>query len=79
MRIEHWLYSVPLRLRSLFRRERVEQELDDELQYHLERRTEEFIAQGFTQEEARLAALRAMDGLAQRKEECRDLRRVNLV
>lgn len=46
MQIEHWLYTIPLRLRSLFRRTRVEQELDEELQYHLERKTEEFVAQG---------------------------------
>lgn len=34
MRLEHWLYTIPLRLRSLFRRNRVEQELNEELQYH---------------------------------------------
>src|SRR2546421_10785239 len=79
MRIEHWLYAVPLRLRSLFRRKRVEQELDEELQYHLERKTEEYIAQGLTPEQSRQAALRAMDGLAQRKEECRDMRGVNAI
>jgi predicted permease len=79
MRIEHWIYSAPLRLRSLFRRNRVEQDLDDELQYHLERKTEEYIAQGMTAEQARRAALRAMDGLTQRKEECRDMRKVAFV
>src|SRR3954447_20658140 len=79
MRFEHWVYSVPLRLRSLFRRGRVEQDLDEELQYHLERKTEEFVGQGMTPEAARVAALRAMDGLTQHKEECRDARRVNLV
>jgi len=26
MRLEHWFYAVPLRLRSLFRRRRVERE-----------------------------------------------------
>ncbi len=77
MRLEHWFYSVPLRLRSLFRRQRVEQDLDDELQDHLHRKTEEYIAQGMTPDESRRAALRAMDGLTQRKEECRDARRVN--
>src|SRR5262249_4292161 len=77
MRMEHWFYTVPLRLRSLFRRKRVDQELDDELQYHLERKIEEFAAQGLTPEESRRAALRAMDGLAQRKEECRDMRGMN--
>jgi hypothetical protein len=30
MRLEHWFYTVPLRLRSLFRRRQVEQELDME-------------------------------------------------
>src|ERR1700745_2533839 len=79
MRIEHWLYSVPLRLRSLFRSRGVEQDLDDELQYHLDRKTEEFLARGLTPAEARHAALRAMDGLTQRKEECRDQRRVRIV
>ena len=79
MRIEQWFYAVPLRFRSLFRRRRVEQELDAELQYHLERKTEEFLAQGLTPGQARQAALRAMDGLAQRKEECRDTRGINAI
>jgi putative ABC transport system permease protein len=77
MRLEHWFYTVPLRLRSLFRRRQVEAELDEELRYHLERKIEEYIAQGLSREEARYAAFRAMDGLEQRKEECRDMRRVN--
>ena len=79
MRIEHWFYAVPLRLRSLFRRKRVEQDLDEELQYHLERKIEEYIARGLTPRESRQAALRAMDGLTQRKEECRDARGVNAI
>jgi len=77
MRMEQWLYAAPLRLRSLFRRRQVEQDLDDELQFHIDRKTEEYLARGLAPEEARRAALRAMDGLAQRKEECRDTRRVN--
>jgi predicted permease len=75
----HWLYTVPLRLRSLFRRARVEQELDEELRYHLERQIEEQIAKGMTPEEARYAALRALGGVEQRKEECRDMRRVRWI
>jgi hypothetical protein len=42
MRPEHWLYTIPLRLRSLFRRTQADQELDDELRDHLGRKTEEF-------------------------------------
>src|SRR5262245_1351536 len=79
MRIRHWFYTVPLRLRSLFRRARVEQELDEELRYHLDRQIEELIAKGLTPTEARYAALRALGGIEQRKEECRDMRRVNLI
>src|SRR5258708_13153542 len=79
MRMEHWIYAAPLRLRSLFRRKRVERDLDEELQYHLERKTEECIARGLTPEQSRRAALRAMDGLTQRKEECRDMRHVSVI
>jgi len=77
MRPERWFYTVPLRLRSLFRRRQVEKELDEELQYHLERKTEEFLARGMMPEKAHFAALGAMEGLDQQKERCRDTRRVN--
>jgi len=40
MRFERWLYSLPLRVRSLFRRNAVERELDEELQFHLEQKTQ---------------------------------------
>jgi len=74
MRPQHWLYTIPLRLRSLFRGRNVEQELSEELQFHLEHKIEEGIARGLSPEEARYAALRSMGGLEQRKEEIRDMR-----
>src|ERR1700730_6898124 len=77
MRLQHWIYTVPLRLRSLLRREEVERELDEEMRYHVERKTEEYIAAGLTPRQARQAAVRAMDGIEQQKEECRDTRGVN--
>jgi len=77
MRFERWLYSIPLRIRSLLRRNAVERELDDELQYHLEQKTQHYIAAGLGAEEARRKALRDIDGLELRKEECRDARRVS--
>jgi hypothetical protein len=58
MPTEHWLYTIPLRLRSLFRWAQADQELDDELRDHLERKTEEYVAKGMTQEEARRRAAR---------------------
>ena len=77
MRIEHWWFTAPLRLKSIFRRRRVERELDEELQFHLEHKIEEGIADGLSPEEARYRAMRAMGGLDQRKEEMRDARRVH--
>lgn len=79
MRFEHWLYTLPLRARSLFRRNQVERELDEELRYHIDRQIEENIAKGMTPEDARHAALRAMGGIERRKEECRDMRSVRLI
>jgi predicted permease len=79
MGLRSWYYTVPLRLRSLFRRDRVEQELDEELRYHLERQTEENLAMGMTAAEARADALRAMGGMQQQKERCRDARGVSLI
>src|SRR6266487_3289715 len=72
-------YKLPLRLRSLFRKGRVEQELSDELRFHLERLIEEKLARGITKEEARYAALRELGAVEQIKEECRDMRGVNLI
>jgi predicted permease len=79
VRVEHWLYTIPLRVRSLFRRDRVEQELNEELAFHLECRAAQEIAAGKSPERARADALKAMDGLEQHKEECRDTRGVNLI
>ncbi|PYL78845.1 MAG: hypothetical protein DMF21_14250, partial [Verrucomicrobia bacterium] len=79
MRPEHWLFTIPLRLRSLFRWVQADQELDDELRDHLERKTEEYVAQGMTQEEAHRRARIDLGGIEQTKEKCRDARRVNWI
>ena len=79
MRPEHWLYTIRLRLRSLFRWAQADQELDDELREHLERKTEEYVAQGMTQEEAHRRARLDLGGIEQTKEKCRDTRRVNWI
>jgi predicted permease len=77
MRIEHWLYTLPLRLRSIFRFRRVEGELEEEIRFHLEQKIDEGIAEGLSPEEARHRAMRAMDGLEQKKEAMRDARRIH--
>ena len=74
-----WLYKIPLRLRSLFKRGCVEQDLSEELRFHLERMVEENVAKGMVPEEAHYAALRELGGVEQIKEECRDMRRMNLI
>jgi putative ABC transport system permease protein len=79
MRWQHWIYTVPLRLRSLLRRDEVERELEEEMRYHLERRIEEYVASGLSPKEARHAAMRAMEGIEQQKEKCRDMRKINFV
>src|SRR5437016_7310932 len=79
MRPEHWLYTIPLPIWSLFRRAQAEQQLDDELRDHLERKTQEYVAKGVTQEEARRRARLDLGGIEQTKEKCRDTRKVNWI
>lgn len=79
MRPEHWIYTIPLRLRSLFRRIETDLELDDELRDHVERKTEVYLSKGLALEEARRQALLEMGGIEKRKEECREARRVNWI
>ena len=79
MRPEHWMFTIPLRLRSLFRWAQADQELDDELRDHLERKAEEYFAKGIAAEDARRRARLDLDGIEQTKEKCRDARRVNWI
>jgi hypothetical protein len=72
-----WPKTISHRIRSLFRKDAVEQELDQELRFHVERQIAENIAAGIPAEEARRAAMREFGGVEKVKEECRDERRVN--
>jgi len=58
-----WIYTVSLKLRSIFRRAQVDLDLEEELGFHLEAHIRYEIAAGRTPEEARRIALRAMDGI----------------
>lgn len=74
------LYDVgPLRLRSLWRKARVERELDHELRSHLDQQTRENLAKGMPPAEAEAGAFRAMGGFAQIQEECRGMRRTHML
>jgi predicted permease len=61
-----------LRLRALFRRNRVARELDDEIQFHLDQQIAENVASGMNRQEARYAALRAFGNPTLLKEETQD-------
>src|SRR6516165_7506293 len=74
-----WYYKLPLRLRSLFRKKQVELNLSEELKFHLQSQIDEFVAQGMNSQEARRAALQALGGVEQVKEECREARKMNLI
>lgn len=74
MNIQQWLYSLPLRLLSFFRPNRVDQELKDELREHLEQQIRENIANGMSPEEARRSASMALGGITQVEQQCRDAR-----
>jgi predicted permease len=77
--LDRWLDIARLRLRSLLRRSDVEQDLDDELHYHIERQMEEHMARGMSEPDARRAALIALGGVEQRKEQSRDARGTRLI
>ena len=73
------LNKLRLRLRALFFKSKMEEELDDEVRFHLEREIEENIVRGMTPEEARYAAIRSFGGVERVKEESRDERGVRLL
>jgi putative ABC transport system permease protein len=58
--------------RSLFRRRRIEAEMDAELRFHFDQQVDENIAAGMTEAEARAAAARLFGGTALLKDQCRD-------
>jgi predicted permease len=62
------------RWQRLWRRGRMEEQLDKELRFHLEQHTADLIARGRTPEEARREARLILGGPEQVKEECRDAR-----
>ena len=67
------------RWRALTHKDELEQELDEEMQFHLERDIEQKVRSGMTPEDARYAALKSFDHVDQSKEECRDARGVGFI
>jgi putative ABC transport system permease protein len=73
------LNKLRLRLRALLFKSKMEEELDEEVRFHLEREIEENIVRGMTPEEARYAAMRSFGGVERVKEESRDERGIRLL
>ena len=69
------LRDSAVRLVNLFRRERIERELDAELQAYLELDVEENIRRGMAPKEARRMALARLGGVEVVKDQCRDVQR----
>jgi putative ABC transport system permease protein len=67
-----WLLGIRMRLRAVIFRQRVEAELDEELQYHLDRQAEQYASRGIPSDEARATAMREFGGMQRRREECQD-------
>src|SRR5437588_8925760 len=68
------LSDIRYRLRALFSRASVEQELDDELRFHIEHEAEKYERQGTSREAALRRARFSFGGVEQVKEASRDMR-----
>src|SRR5262249_15697543 len=73
------LNKLRLRLRALFFKYKMEEELVEEVRFHLEREIEENIARGMSPEEGRFAGVRSFGGVERVKEESRDERGIRLM
>ncbi|HEU0176942.1 MAG TPA: ABC transporter permease [Blastocatellia bacterium] len=74
-----WLRVFIHRLRGLFLKRKLEQELEDEIRAHLDMQIEDNLRQGMSPDEARYEALRKFGGVEQVKESYRDRRTLSVV
>ena len=73
------LHDLLFRLRALMRHPAVENELDDELRFHLERQTDRYVKSGMSEAEAVRRVRLEFGGLDQVKDECREARGVSFI
>jgi predicted permease len=72
-------HKIQSGFRALFRKEKLDREMDEEMRAHIELRTQANIAAGMSPQQARYTALRSFGGMEQVKEICRDLRGVGWI
>src|SRR5213082_4142348 len=73
------LSNLLYRMRVLLRHGTVEQQLDEDLRFHLERQVEKYMESGWSREEALRRARVELGGVELAKEECRDARGVRIL
>ena len=73
------LHDLLFRLRTLMRRPAAENELDDELRFHIERQTDKYVKSGMSAAEALRRARLEFGGVDQVKNECREARGLSFV
>ena len=73
------LHDLRFRLRTLFKRDAAENELNDELRFHLEHQTAKYVKSGMSEQEAGRRARLEFGGLDQVKDECRDARGIGFI
>jgi predicted permease len=71
--MQGWIHNVWLRCKSIFRREQLDRDLDDELVFHLAMREQKNRAGGISADEARYAARRQFGNYTQTKERSREM------
>jgi predicted permease len=81
--LAHWnmtmIRTLPIRIASLFRRKRLDAELEEELRTHIALAQEEHLQRGMSPQHARRAALRSFGGLTQIQERYRNQRGIPML
>ena len=68
----HWIYGFQARLRAVLKWRRADEDLNEELSFHLERQRQEDVRRGFSDSEAARRARIALGGVEATKEATRD-------
>src|SRR5258708_8483009 len=74
MRAMYMLRLMRARLRALLRKESVESEVEEELQFHIRMREQENVRRGMPADQARREARRSFGNWARVREACQDVR-----
>src|SRR5688572_6044752 len=74
MEWRRWIYAIPARLKAVFRTRRVEEDLHDELAFHVAMQARANEQEGLTERDAYRRARVDIGGVEQVKERSRDIR-----